>query len=110
MTSFESDYNNGAHPEILRKFIETNAIQSASYGYDQWSESARDKIRKATQCPNAAIFFLAGRQVHAMHGHNSSWLQYPVQFLGNESEMGEKLNVILAVSKITIRIAVSVQA
>ncbi len=60
MTSFESDYNNGAHPEILRKFIETNAIQSASYGYDQWSESARDKIRKATQCPNAAIFFLAG--------------------------------------------------
>ncbi len=60
MTSFESDYNNGAHPEILRHFLETNDQQSASYGYDQWSESARIKIREAIQCPDANIFFLAG--------------------------------------------------
>lgn len=60
MTSFESDYNNGAHPDILRHFLETNNLQSQSYGYDQWSESARAKIREATQCPEASIFFLTG--------------------------------------------------
>lgn len=60
MSSFESDYNNGAHPDILRHFLETNDRQSASYGYDQWSESARQKIRAAIDCPEAAIFFLTG--------------------------------------------------
>ena len=60
MVSFESDYNNGAHPEILRRLLETNDSQSASYGYDEWSESARKKIREACQCPDADIFFLVG--------------------------------------------------
>ena len=58
--SFESDYNNGAHPEVLRRLVETNAVQSASYGFDVWSESAREKIREACGCPDADIFFLAG--------------------------------------------------
>lgn len=60
MISFESDYNNGAHPEVLRQLIETNGSQSASYGYDTWSESARNKIRQACECPEANIFFLVG--------------------------------------------------
>lgn len=60
MISFESDYNNGAHPEVLRHLIETNNRQSSSYGFDIWSEQAREKIRKACQCPNADIFFLVG--------------------------------------------------
>ena len=60
MTSFESDYNNGAHSEVLRHLIETNGEQSLSYGFDQWSESARQKIRTACQCPDAEIFFLVG--------------------------------------------------
>ena len=60
MTSFESDYNNGAHPEVLRRLIETNDEQSQSYGFDKWSESAREKIRAACQCPDAEIFFLVG--------------------------------------------------
>ena len=66
MTSFESDYNNGAHPEILRRLLETNDSQSASYGYDEWSDAAREKIREACQCPDADIFFLVGgTQVNA---------------------------------------------
>ena len=66
MVSFESDYNNGAHPEILRRLLETNDSQSASYGYDEWSESARKKIREACQCPDADIYFLVGgTQVNA---------------------------------------------
>ena len=59
-TSFESDYNNGAHPKVLSHLVETNRAQSASYGYDTWSEQAREKIRKACQTPYADIFFLVG--------------------------------------------------
>ena len=58
--TFESDYNNGAHPAVLRRFIETNDYASQSYGFDQWSESAREKIRHACQCPDADIYFLVG--------------------------------------------------
>lgn len=66
MTSFESDYNNGAHPEILRCLLETNDSQSASYGYDEWSDAARKKICEACQCPDADIYFLVGgTQVNA---------------------------------------------
>lgn len=60
MVSFESDYNNGAHPLVLHHLVETNDAQSQSYGFDEWSESARRKIRAACQCPEADIFFLAG--------------------------------------------------
>ena len=66
MISFESDYNNGAHPDVLQHLLDTNNSQSASYGYDEWSESARKKIREACQCPDADIFFLVGgTQVNA---------------------------------------------
>lgn len=58
--SFESDYNNGAHPEVLRRLVETNDNRSLSYGDDEWSEQARKKIRDAIGCPEAAIFFLVG--------------------------------------------------
>ena len=60
MTSFESDYNNGAHPALLQHLLDTNSAQSASYGYDTWSDAAREKIRQACQCPQADIFFLVG--------------------------------------------------
>ena len=60
MVSFESDYNNGAHPEVMCHLLETNGKQSQSYGFDEWSEQARSKIRNACQCPEADIFFLVG--------------------------------------------------
>ena len=59
-TSFESDYNNGAHPEVICHLLETNGKQSQSYGFDEWSEQARGKIRTACECPDADIFFLVG--------------------------------------------------
>ena len=59
-TSFESDYNNGAHPLVLQSLVETNSLQSQSYGFDEWSEQARGKIRSACGCPDADIFFLVG--------------------------------------------------
>lgn len=60
MISFESDYNNGAHPKVLEHLIETNDKQSLTYGADEWSEAARQKIRKAAGCPDADIYFLTG--------------------------------------------------
>ncbi|MCR4854495.1 MAG: amino acid lyase [Prevotella sp.] len=60
MISFESDYNNGAHPDVLRRLLETNENQSASYGDDIWSQQAREKIKATIQCPQADIFFLVG--------------------------------------------------
>ena len=60
LPSFESDYNNGAHPAVMRHLMATNSAQSASYGFDYWSEQARQKIRLACQCPEADIFFLVG--------------------------------------------------
>ena len=60
MVSFESDYNNGAHPSVLKHLVETNDEQSSIYGSDRFSENARRLIREATQCPDADIFFLVG--------------------------------------------------
>ena len=60
MVSFESDYNNGAHEAVLRALVDSNDEQSASYGADRFSDSAREKIRKACQAPDADIYFLTG--------------------------------------------------
>ena len=60
MISFESDYTNGAHPVILQKLIETNDELLATYGFDKYSESAKEKIKAACQCPEAEVHFLTG--------------------------------------------------
>lgn len=56
--SFASDYMEGAHPAILKKLVETNMERTAGYGYDDFSESARNKIREACAAPGADFFFL----------------------------------------------------
>lgn len=60
MLSFTCDYTQGAHPEILRRLAETNLIQEPGYGEDSFCSSARERIRKATGCPSADVFFLVG--------------------------------------------------
>ena len=60
MISFECDYNNGAHPEVLQHLLETNDVQTLTYGFDEYSEQARDKIRQACESPQADIYFLPG--------------------------------------------------
>lgn len=57
---FASDYMEGAHPAILKRLLETNLEKSAGYGFDEYSESAREKIRAACNAPEADIFFLVG--------------------------------------------------
>lgn len=60
MISFESDYNNGAHPKVLEALIRTNDEQTLSYGFDRFSTEAKEKIRIACGAPDAQIWFLAG--------------------------------------------------
>lgn len=58
--AFASDYMEGTHPAILKKLAETNLIKSAGYGLDEYSETAREKIRKACNAPEAEVHFLVG--------------------------------------------------
>ena len=60
MLSFASDYVEGAHPAILQRFIETNLVKQAGYGSDEYTASAREKIRAACGCPEADVWFLTG--------------------------------------------------
>ena len=60
MISFTCDYIEGAHPEILNRLIETNMTQVEGYGEDPFCENARKRIRQATGCPDADVFFLVG--------------------------------------------------
>ncbi len=58
--SFSSDYMEGAMPEILKRLEETNFEQTPGYGFDAYSDSAREKIRSACSAPNADVYFLVG--------------------------------------------------
>lgn len=60
MVSFESDYNNGAVPEILHRLIETNDEKSSGYGFDKYTLSAIAKIRTLCGMPEADVYFLIG--------------------------------------------------
>ena len=60
MLYFECDYNNGAHPQILQRLIETNDILQSGYGADSYTAGAKNKIRNAIGKPDADIYFIAG--------------------------------------------------
>ena len=60
MISFECDYNNGAHPKVLENLIKYNSSKPTPYGFDEFSERAKQKIREACGLPDAQIFFLTG--------------------------------------------------
>jgi threonine aldolase len=60
MISFECDYNNGAHQKVLENLIKYNEVRTTPYGFDEFSERAKDRIREACGMPDAQIFFLTG--------------------------------------------------
>ena len=57
---FASDYMEGAHPAILQRLQATNLEKTEGYGTDAYSESAREKIRRACNAPDADVYFLIG--------------------------------------------------
>ena len=60
MLRFESDYLEGALPEILKRLNETNFEQTAGYGLDPYCDTAREKIKAACAAPDADVHFLVG--------------------------------------------------
>ena len=60
MIRFECDYLEGAHPRILQRMMETNLEQNPGYSMDPHCERARELIRQACGCPEAAVHFLVG--------------------------------------------------
>ncbi len=60
MISFESDYNNGMLLEILTALAETNNEKTSGYGFDPYTEQAKEKIRLVVGNDKADVFFLVG--------------------------------------------------
>ena len=60
MLYFESDYNNGAHNEVLKRLIETNDELLSGYGADKYCESAKEKIKRACGRDDAQVFLTVG--------------------------------------------------
>ena len=60
MLYFKNDYSEGAHPKVLEHLIETNMEKLDGYGEDKYSLLAKEKIKKACNCPNAQVYFISG--------------------------------------------------
>lgn len=60
MYSFNNDYSEGCHPNILKALMNSNFEQNAGYGLDPYCESAANKIRTHINCSHADVHFIAG--------------------------------------------------
>ncbi len=60
MIHFDTDYMEGAHPEILRRLTETNFEQTAGYGSDAHTANAEKLILEACGLPEGKVYFLVG--------------------------------------------------
>ena len=46
MLYFYTDYMEGAHPEVMRRLMETNLEHTTGYGSDQYTQRAKQLIRE----------------------------------------------------------------
>ena len=60
MIRFNCDYQEGAHPRILQRMMDTNYVQSPGYGEDAFCDEARAIIREKCGAPKADVHFLVG--------------------------------------------------
>ena len=60
MLHFDSDYMEGAHPDVLRRLVETNMEQTTGYGDDVHSREAWRKIAEACGLDDAEVHLLVG--------------------------------------------------
>lgn len=57
---FESDYTEGALPQILARLQETNLMQTPGYGEDECCAAAAARVRELCAAPEAEVHFLVG--------------------------------------------------
>ena len=61
MIRLNCDYLEGAHPNILKRLCDTNLDQTKPYGFDEITESAKERIKKACNLENQGeVYFLVG--------------------------------------------------
>lgn len=60
MLYLNCDYNEGAHPAVLRRLVQTNLEQTCGYGNDPYCDAARDAVRQRFAVPDADVQFLVG--------------------------------------------------
>lgn len=60
MILFQSDYNEGAHPRILKALVNTNLVQTYGYGEDQYSLEAIKLLKQRLNNQNVDIHFISG--------------------------------------------------
>lgn len=60
MYQFQCDYNQGAHPRIMERLLETNLEQTVGYGEDHYCAAAREAIRTAIGRTDVDVHFLVG--------------------------------------------------
>lgn len=58
--SFKNDYSEGCHINILKRLTETNLQQQTAYGDDEFSEEAKNILKKKIGDKNAGIYFVSG--------------------------------------------------
>lgn len=60
MIYFDSDYMEGAHPDVMKRLQETNLEHTVGYGNDAYTQQAQEAIRKACGQSDALVQFLEG--------------------------------------------------
>ena len=60
MIRFESDYLEGALPEVMQALCDTNYAQTPGYGEDEYCREAADIIRRLCERDDLAVHFLMG--------------------------------------------------
>ena len=60
MILFQSDYTEGACPEIMHRLVETNMEQTPGYSEDEHCMRATKLIQEACQAPESKVHFLVG--------------------------------------------------
>ena len=60
MKHFDTDYMEGAHPQVMQRLVETNLEQTPGYGTDRYTAEAKTLIRKALGTDNVDVHFLVG--------------------------------------------------
>lgn len=60
MLYFNCDYNEGAHPRIMEKLMETNMEQTPGYGVDKYCLQAAASIKELCQDKTVDVHFLVG--------------------------------------------------
>ena len=60
MLKFDTDYMEGAHPELLRRLCETNLEQTVGYGNDDYCRRAKELILEACGLNEGHVHLLVG--------------------------------------------------